>query len=144
MRIGPVTAANWREVTRLRVAPGQEAFVAEPAYYLALCCFGEAGWSPLAVVVDGSVAGFMMWAVDPQDGACWLGGITVDAARQGAGIGSAAVRAALESLSREHGFRRFALSYAPANTRAKRVYARLGFAETGEREDDEVVARLER
>jgi hypothetical protein len=41
----------------------------------------------------------------------------------------------------EHGHRRFALAYRPDNP-AKALYAALGFRETGEVEDGEVVARL--
>ena len=140
--LAPVTPANWRYVAGLRVAPDQRAFVAEPAYYLALCCYSEVGWSPLAICAGAAVVGFLMWAVDADDGACWLGGILVDAEHQGKGIGTAAVRGTIELLGREHGHRDFALSYLPENTRAKDVYRRLGFVETGEREDDEVVARL--
>lgn len=138
----PVDAHNWRQVTALAVAPEQRAFVAEPSYYLALCCYGTSGWSPLAVEVGGRVTGFLMWTIDPQDGACWLGGILVDRQRQGRGVGGAAVRLTLSQLSRERGIHRFALSYLPSNDRARRLYARLGFRESGELEGDEVVARL--
>ncbi|HKI57464.1 MAG TPA: GNAT family protein [Trueperaceae bacterium] len=82
--------------------------------------------------------------MDTADGACWLGGVLIDAARQGRGLGTAAVGAALRALAAEHGFRRFALAYDPANVRAAALCARLGFRETGEREGEEVAARLER
>ncbi|MEU7825575.1 GNAT family N-acetyltransferase [Catellatospora sp. NPDC049133] len=142
-RLAPVDAANWRAVTALTVAESQSDWVAAPAYYLALCQYGEAGWRPLAVLdADGDVVGFLMWTVDPADGAAWLGGIIVDAARQGRGYGRAAVRAAIALLSAEHGLSSFALSYEPANTAARRCYAGVGFTETGEIEDTEVVARL--
>lgn len=141
--IAPVDGSNWREVADLEVAPEQRAFVMDPARYLALCCYGTAGWSPLAIRVGGRVVGFLMWAVDPDDGACWLGGILIDHAWQRRGIGRRAVRLALELLAERHGRRRFALSYRPENDVARRIYAGLGFVETGEREDDEVVARFE-
>jgi diamine N-acetyltransferase len=141
--IVPVDGANWREVADLEVEPEQRAFVMDPARYLALCCYGTAGWSPLAIRQGGRVVGFLMWAVDPDDGACWLGGILIDRAWQRRGIGRRAVRAALTLLAERHGHRRFALSYRPENVVARRTYAALGFDETGEREDDEVVARLE-
>ncbi len=50
------------------------------------------------------------------------------------------MEAALEYL-RVQGCASVALSYKPDNERAKHVYASLGFAETGEMEDDELVAR---
>ncbi len=137
----PVSVDNWRDVARLEVTDAQQAHVARPCYYLSLCHYGQL-WSPWAIRCQGQVVGMMMWAVDPEDGSCWLGGILVDRGSQGRGIGQAAVRAAIDRLAREQGHRRFALSYHPQNRRAAHVYRKLGFVETGEREDEEVVARL--
>lgn len=134
-------ARSWREVARLTVTPEQEAFVAAPAYYLALCAYGGV-WRPLAVHADEGVVGFLMWAVDEAEDSCWLGGILVDAAHQGRGVGRAAVVEALTLLRTQTGRRRFALSYEPGNLVAKGLYASLGFVETGEEDDGEVVARL--
>ncbi len=141
--IQPVTAKNWRQIYAVQVTEEQHEFVMPPGYYLALCAYGG-DWQPLAVVHDGAVIGFLMWAVDPADGACWLGGIQIDRAWQRRGLGRQAINAALAMLEQVHGFRHFALSYQPANTVAARLYAGLGFVETGEWEDDEVVARLSR
>lgn len=140
--VEPVDRSSWRAVADLEVHVAQRAFVAEPARYLALCCYSDVGWSPLAVRADGRIVGFLMWAVDPEDGACWLGGILVDRRHQRRGIGRLATMRAIERLHRQHGHRAFALSYLPENVAARRTYAALGFAETGETEGDEVVARM--
>jgi diamine N-acetyltransferase len=136
--IGP---DNWRDCAALQIHPAQRDFVMPVSYYLALCCYGGAGWSPLAVHAGGAVVGFLMWAIDPADGSCWFGGVTIAAGRQRQGYGSAALRAAMTLLGRRHGCEAFALSYAPANRVAEAAYRRLGFEETGEMEGDEVVAR---
>jgi diamine N-acetyltransferase len=141
LSLEPVTDDNWRDVAALEVAEDQKQFVAEPAYYLALCAYGRL-WNPLAICLDGEVAGFLMWAIDPGDGSCWLGGILVNRQRQRRGIGRAAVKAAVRKLSAEHGCGEFALSYQPSNEVARGLYLSLGFVETGEHEDEEVVARL--
>ena len=138
----PVDRDTWRDVAGLRVAAAQRDWVAEPAYYLALCCYGSAGWRPLAVLAGERVVGFLMWAVDPDDGSCWLGGLLVDRERQGKGYGKRAVRTAVAMLAESGSHSGFALSYRPDNVVARRLYAGLGFVETGEREGDEVVARL--
>lgn len=140
--VEPVDGSCWRDVADLEVHPSQRAFVAEPSRYLALCCYSDVGWSPLAVRADERIVGFLMWAVDPEDGACWLGGILVDRRHQRRGIGRLATLRAIERLHRLHGYRAFALSYLPENVAARRTYAALGFAETGESEGDEVVARM--
>ncbi len=138
--VRPVTADNWREVAKLKVTEAQRDFVAEPCYYLALCCYGEI-WHPLAVYLGTRVIGFMMWGIDPADGSCWLGGIMIDQSYQRQGYGRQAIQAAMMRLAEEHGCQDFALSYAPDNA-AKYLYYQLGFIETPEWEDNEIVARL--
>jgi len=137
--LSPVSRENWRDVAALEVAEGQSDFVAPPSYYLCLCHF-DGLWNPLAVVEGSAVVGFLMWAED-DDGSCWLGGILIDRRQQGRGLGTAAVAEAIRVLADDRGFRRFALSYSPENRRARRLYATLGFRETGETEGDEIVAR---
>jgi diamine N-acetyltransferase len=85
-----------------------------------------------------------MWGIDDEDGSCWLGGILVDAAHQGRGYGRAAVLEALAVLGERTSATGFALSYQPANEVARGLYVSLGFVETGEVDDDEVVARRPR
>lgn len=136
----PVTRDNWREVARLKVNESQCEFVAEPTYYLALCNYGEL-WHRLAIYLGEQVIGFLMWAVDSDDGSCWLGGILIDQKYQRQGYGRGAIQAAVAMLAEEGGYQQFALSYAPDNP-AQRLYQSLGFVETDEWEDDEVVARL--
>lgn len=139
--VHPVDSNNWREVAALQVTEAQRAFVAEPSYYLALCAYGDT-WHPLAVYLGDEVIGFLMWGIDPADSACWLGGILVDARQQGKGYGRSAVQAAIAQLQQAHGYQHFALSYQPENTVARHLYQSLGFVESDEWEDDEVVARL--
>ena len=37
----PVGQDNWRNVAKLKVSEAQREFVAEPSYYLTLCCYGN-------------------------------------------------------------------------------------------------------
>jgi ribosomal protein S18 acetylase RimI-like enzyme len=134
-----VGADDWREVAGLKVTEAQRAFVAEPTYYLALCAYG--GWHPLSVRLGERAIGFLMWTVDRADDSCWIGGFFIDVRHQRQGHGRRALAKALRMLADEGGHRRFALSYRPDNP-AKPLYGELGFRETGEVEDDEVVARL--
>jgi len=136
-----VSHENWRDIANLKVFEAQREFVAQPSYYLALCCYGN-DWRPLAIYLDEKVIGFMMWTTDPADGSCWLGGILVEKSLQNRGYGKGAVKAAISMLQKKHGFSNFALSYQPANVVAKDLYSKIGFIEMDEWEDDEIVARL--
>lgn len=140
LKLHPVDADNWRAVKALEVLDFQKDFVAEPSYYLCLCAYGK-DWHPLAVSLGDRVIGFLMWAYDDEEQSCWLGGIIIDKAYQRQGYGRGTVQCALGLLSETRGFKNFALSYQPKNP-AKKLYAELGFMETDEWEDDEIVARL--
>jgi len=141
-----VTAENWRDVADLEVDAAQQTWVAPVSRYLCLCHYGGL-WRPLAIVagaqpVDDRVVGFVMWAVDPDDQSGWIGGLVIGREHRRRGYGRAAVLALLERLRREQGCPTAALSYAADNVAARGLYASVGFVETGEREDDELVARL--
>lgn len=79
-----VTEANWHDCASLTVRPDQADYVAAVTYYLSLCAYGST-WQPLAIVRDGAVVGFCMWAVD-DDGSRWIGGLVIDAAAQRTGV----------------------------------------------------------
>jgi len=137
----PVTPANWRDCVALDVTEDQQTFVAPVSRYLTMCAYGDTPWQPLGVASDGRIVGFVMHGVDTSDNSFWIGGLVVDAAEQDRGIGGAVVDA-LVQRARAEGHPSVALSYLPSNAAASRLYASRGFVETGEREDEEVVARL--
>ena len=83
-----------------------------------------------------------MWVHDPTDNACWIGGFLIDRAHQGCGCGRSAMNA-LIAIARASGAPSLKLSYAPDNTVARSLYAKLGFRETGELEGTELVAALD-
>lgn len=136
-----VNSHNWRRVAAVAPSADQERFVAPITYYLCLCSYGSE-WKPLGITVDGETVGHVMWAVDPQDDSGWIGGLVIDAAHQRRGVGRAAVEALISRLETEQGCISIGLSYQPDNTVARALYASMGFVESGEVVDDEVVARL--
>jgi RimJ/RimL family protein N-acetyltransferase len=137
-----VTGANWRDVAAVQVRRDQRRFIGPVTHYLARCRYGG-DWTPLAIRAGGDTVGFAMWAHDPDDlGSYWIGGFTIDKAQQRKGYGRSALAALVAYLRAMPGCRDVALSYDAENAVAKALYAEAGFVETGEREDDEVVARM--
>jgi diamine N-acetyltransferase len=133
-----VDRTNWRAVVALRITPAQQVTISELSHLLLLCHYAEM-WHPLAVYREEEVIGCLLWGIDPGDGNCWLRGVRIDQRWQGQGYVRAAV---LDLLASAHGCRHFVLAYNPANTVARRLYQTLGFVETEERMEGEVVARL--
>jgi diamine N-acetyltransferase len=138
--LSEITDDNWRAVADVAPHDGQRRFVAAlGARYLLLSMRGGL-WHSLAVQADGSVVGHVMWAYDSDDGTHWIGGMLIDAAEQGKGVGQAALRATIRLLGGLPDAREIRLSYHPDNTAAARLYTEAGFRPTGDTEDDEIVA----
>jgi ribosomal-protein-alanine N-acetyltransferase len=137
-----VTGANWRRVRALKVARDQHRFVGDVNLYLTLCAYGGT-WRPLEVRNGEKTVGFMMWGRDADDMSYWLGGLVIDRTEQRKGNGRAALEAGIAYLRTMPGCRQVALSYHPENEVAQRLYASVGFIETGKISDGEVVARLD-
>ena len=142
VRLIEVDATNWSVLAVVEPKPDQRDFVAPITRYLCLAHYGGE-WHPLAIEVDGTIVGHVMWAVDEDDGSTWLGGLVVDAPHQGRGVGRATVAAFLDRFT-EDGTTSVALSYSPENEVARALYLSMEFIETGEMEDDEIVARYRR
>ncbi len=81
LSIVPVSADNWRDCVGLAVHPHQREFVADVAYHLGLCVYGDT-WNPVAVMPGDEGVGFAMWGMD-SDQSRWIGGVVVDAGKQG-------------------------------------------------------------
>ena len=136
-----VVADDRHDLLEIRIARDQRTFVGPVANYLSRCLL-DMTWQPLAIRAGGEVVGFVMWSRSATDGSYWIGGFQIDRRRQGRGHGRSALLALIEALRAKPGCREIVLTYLPANAAARRLYASLGFRETGEMIADEVVARL--
>ncbi|MFF8386872.1 GNAT family N-acetyltransferase [Streptomyces kanasensis] len=132
---------NWRAVADVAPLDGQRRFVAALAARYLLLSTREQVWRSLAVCADGTVTGHVMWGRD-EDGSHWIGGMVVDGAEQGRGVGRAALLTLMAWLAGGDDCRELRLAYHPENTAAHHLYTSLGFRPTGETEGDEVVAAV--
>ncbi|GAA4412817.1 GNAT family N-acetyltransferase [Fodinibacter luteus] len=137
-------------VRALRVAPGQEGFVAsvEQSFVDAVDEPEGNAWMR-AVLADGIPAGFVMvaWDVVPVPGEMWgpyyLWRLLVDARYQGRGIGAAAVALVAEAV-RADGADTLLTSCVPGEGSPQPFYEGLGFVPTGELDPDgEVILALD-
>ncbi len=138
----PVTRENFSAVTELAVTPEQAEFVAPNLYSLAEA-YVEPTWTPLAIYAGDQLVGFAQFGRDDETGRWWIMRYMIDAQHQGRGYGTGALPGLIELIVERHGCSELFLGYEPENEVASRLYARLGFAPTGERSGGEIVARLD-
>jgi len=137
--LAEITDDNWRAVADVAPHDEQRRFVAAlGARYLLLSMRGGL-WHSLAIEADNAVVGHVMWAYDNDAGTHWIGGMLIDAAEQGKGVGRAALQATMRLLSGGQNAQEIRLSYHLDNTAAARLYADAGFRPTGDTEDGEIV-----
>jgi len=147
--IRPVTKDNWRELAKLQVRENQKGFVASNVYSIAESQYGfdhpeEGHWDMTAYGIydDKLPVGFLMigynYAAPSTQGLVIR--LMVDEKYQGKGYGKFAMNWILNHYRADERVKAVGISYEPENDVARKLYASLGFVETGEIYEGEVVA----
>jgi diamine N-acetyltransferase len=142
-----VTADTVRAICKLEVAPAQRGLVAPNAVSIAQAHFEPAAWFRGIYAGDEPVGFAMLYdptrTPAPEDRAtCHLWRFMIDARYQRCGYGAAALAQLIAHVRGLDGVQSFALSYVPAAGSPRDFYARFGFVESGEMDEDEIVMRL--
>ena len=141
VEVVPIDADNVEAVLAVAPRPGQDAWVRPVSWYVAKAAYDRV-WTPWALTADGVVVGFLETAFDPSDGSWCIGGVVIDAGQQGRGIGRAAMQQLVADLRGRPECCLVALTVHEDNAVARALYRSMGFTETGERDDDELVMVL--
>ena len=136
-----VTEHNVRVVCRLMVGPDQARFVAPNAISIAQAHFSPEAWFR-AVAADGVPVGFVMLYEEPEKAVYTLWRFMIDARHQGKGYGRVAIGLVLEHLRTLPGAAELKTSWVAAPGGPAPFYAGLGFRETGELDEEEVVGSI--
>lgn len=148
--IRPVTKDNWKELIRLKVREDQTHFVASNLYSIAESQFGddyEGHWDlyPFGIYDGNTPVGFLMYGLnfDHPKQQAFIIRLMVDESYQSKGYGRFGMEKMLERFREDERINVVGISYEPENEGARRLYAKLGFEETGEMVDEEVLAVLQ-
>ena len=147
--IRPVTKDNWEELIRLKVREDQTHFVASNLYSIAESQFGdeaEGHWDlyPFGIYEGDTPVGFLMYGCNfehPKQ-QVFIQRLMVDENHQGKGYGRFGMEKILELFRADDRIQEVGISYEPENEAARKLYASLGFEETGEMIGEEVLAVL--
>jgi len=133
---------NWSDCVNLSVSSAQRGFLPDNSYSLAQAAY-EPECVPLGIYANEKLIGFAMYATTEFAGEVvqWIYRLMIDAKSQNKGFGKEAVIQLIKYIKSRHN-EQVILSYVRENKIAKNLYASCGFNETGERYNDEVVARL--
>ncbi len=142
LRVVELTADNIEAVLAVAPRPEQLRHVNPVSWYVAKAAYEEV-WQPVALVgADDEVMGFAQWAYDESDSTFTLGGVVLDARHQGRGLGRAVLDALVAHVRAQPQAGTVVLTVHGDNERARGLYQRYGFEETGEELDGELVMVL--
>ena len=136
-----VTRENLHDVLRLKVTPDQDQFVANNAISIAQAHFyPEIAWFR-AIYADETPVGFMMLSDDASRSRYFLWRLMLDSRYQKFGFAAKAMVLLFDYVRTRPGAKEIFVSCVPGEGSPYGFYEKLGFAPTGEIEDDEVVMR---
>ena len=149
LSIQPVTKSNWRDLAKLKVSDDQIDFVASNVYSIAESQFGfdetdGSHWEmyPYGIYDNVTPVGFFMYGYNfahPRFQA-FIIRLMVDENQQAKGYGYFGMKSMLEIFLADPRIHAVGISYEPNNEVARKLYKRIGFVETGEMLEEEVVA----
>ena len=138
-----ITRDNWRECAKIRVEASQTHFVASNLFSMAQAKY-EPECVPLAVYDDEQMVGFVMYR--PEDHGLakifFIDRLMIGEGHQKKGYGRAAMILLIERLRSQAGYNAILISFVPGNDVAQKLYSDLGFQDTGEIDDGELVYRM--
>lgn len=134
---------NYRKVLAIKMNEEQNKFVAPNVVSLAQAWVFYNEARPFAIYNDDEVIGFMMldWDEEEREAGIWRFMIAEE--QQGKGYGRKAMVLAINMIKESNKFDIISLDYAPENVVGKHLYESMGFQETGEIDDGEIVMKLE-
>ena len=145
----PVTKDNWRALAKLKVHDDQTHFVASNVYSIAESQFGfdEADGShwdmyPFGIYDGETPVGFFMYGYNfsNRNFEAFIIRLMVDENQQAKGYGYFGMKSMLEIFREDVRIQAVGISYEPDNEIARKLYERIGFVETGEIHEGEVIA----
>jgi diamine N-acetyltransferase len=136
-----ITKETVRSILRLEVPDDQKRFVAPNAVSISEAHFSEQAWIR-AIYAGETPVGFVMLALEPEYAKYYLWRFMIDRNHQRKGYGVQAMRLVIAFVKQQPGAAALTLGYVPGVGDPSAFYAKLGFVETGEWDDDERVMKL--
>lgn len=126
-----ITKDNLEDVLNLQIAKEQEAYVSSTAHSLAQAYVYKEKAFPFAIYADDVLVGFIMMGYYEERKQYTLWKFLIDRAHQNKGYGRAALKQGIAYLQEKFCVSEVYTGVLLGNEVAKRLYASVGFVETG-------------
>ena len=140
----PIDEDNFIDAFNLKLARGQDRFVSHPIRSLAQAYVYRNQCTPFGIYAGDRMVGYVMVIYDDDIPEYDIWHMMIDASHQGRGYGRAALRLVLAYIRRKPfgDSSRVALTCHRENAPALALYRSMGFAPTGQQDEDELELAL--
>lgn len=135
---------NFYECISLKVKKEQEDFVAPNLYSIAEAKV-KSRFNPYVIYYNETIVGFLILNYQPyleDKNKYWVARFMIDEKYQGKGYGKEGMKQLISKIRDQEDCTRLRLAYVPENMETRKFYDSLGFQETGEWLDDEMILEL--
>lgn len=139
-----IEESNFIECFNLRFGEGQDKFVSHPIRSLAQAYVYYNQCTPFGIYSNDTMVGYVMVIYDYDEEIYNIWHMMIDEKYQGKGYGSIAIGLCIDYIkSKPFGTsNNIILSCNIDNSIAIHIYEKLGFKDTGDRDDDEIIMEL--
>ena len=139
-----VDESNFIECFNLKLGYGQDKFVSHPIRSLAQAYVYYNQCTPFVVCKDNMIIGYVMVIYDYDEETYNIWHMMIDEKYQGKGYGTKVIKLCIDYIKTKPFGKsnNIILTCNIDNTHAIYIYEKLGFKDTGERDDDEMIMKL--
>ena len=144
LKLRKIDESNFIECFNLSLGEGQDRFVSHPIRSLAQAYVYYNQCSPFGIYSNDSIVGYVMVIYDYDEETYNIWHMMIDEKYQGKGYGSIAIKLCIDYIkSKPFGSSNdVILTCNIDNSIAIHIYEKIGFKDTGERDDNELVMKL--
>jgi len=133
---------NWKTAAKLNLTDQQKTFIAPNWYSMLQVLHSEGELFDRGIYLDNEMIGYAMMGQDPDNKRCYIDRFMIAVEHQGNGHGRVALHAVIDTIKARYNPDSVFITFEPENTIARKLYESLGFVDTGELDDGELVFRL--
>ncbi len=144
LKLRKIDESNFIECFNLSLGEGQDRFVSHPIRSLAQAYVYYNQCTPFGIYSNDTIVGYVMVIYDYDEETYNIWHMMIDEKYQGKGYGSIAIKLCIDYIkSKPFGSSNdVILTCNIDNSIAIHIYEKIGFKDTGERDDDELVMKL--
>lgn len=136
-----ITMDNFIDVIKLPQTDEDKKMVASNLFSIAEA-YADKVSQPKAIYVDHVLVGFIMYDYNVSERKAYISRLMITSIEQGKGYGTEALRIIIEEVKRIKDCTVIQISYHPNNEKARKSYKKVGFIESNDYIDGEIIAYM--